>query len=68
MDDLAISPIDRDDTISLHVDGYHAWCRCVRRLLDWSEGEREDWPQLFASGHTPRDVVRAMMYGNGTGD
>jgi hypothetical protein len=47
---------------------YGDWCRCVRRLLDWTEGENADWPELFASGHTPRDVARFVVYGDSSGD
>jgi hypothetical protein len=61
-------PIGRDHSVCLKLSAYDAWCRCVRRLLDWSDGEGEDWPQLFASGHTPRDVAHATVYGDGAGD
>lgn len=68
MTDLAINPIDFDGSIELEQSGYEAWRACVRRLLGWSKGEQEDWPDLFASGHTPRDVARAVVYGESTGD
>jgi hypothetical protein len=68
MDDLAIAPIGVEGDISLEQSGYEAWSHCVRRLLGWSSGEMADWPALFASGHTPRDVARAVVYGESTGD
>ena len=56
------------ESIALEQSGFEAWCNCVRRLLGWSEGTREDWPALFASGHTPRDAARSAVYGEGLGD
>ena len=47
---------------------YEDWCRCVRRLLGWPSGEMENWPALFASGHTPRDAARFAVYGDTAGD
>ncbi len=47
---------------------YEDWCKCVRRLLDWPGGELPDWPELFASGHTPRDAARFAIYWGGLGD
>jgi hypothetical protein len=68
MNDMAISPIDPAQTIALEQAGFEEWCNCVRRLLGWSGGMREDWPALFASGHTPRDGARMAVYGDGRGD
>jgi hypothetical protein len=68
MNDLAIAPIDIEADASLEQSGYEAWRACVRRLLGWTDGENEDWPALFVSGHTPRDVARAVVYGESTGD
>ncbi len=56
------------ETIALRQAGFEAWSSCVRRLLGWSDGMHEDWPALFASGHTPRDAARATIYGDGLGD
>jgi hypothetical protein len=62
------SPVEQRETIALQQTGFEAWCSCVRRLLGWSEGMLEEWPALFASGHTPRDAARAAVYGEGLGD
>jgi hypothetical protein len=59
--------IDGRGAINLELKGYDAWRSCVRRLLDWTDGEREDWPELYASGHTPRDVARAVLAGESGG-
>ena len=64
MNELAIAPIGVEGDISLEQSGYVEWAQCVRRLLGWSGGENADWPELFASGHTPRDVARAVVYGD----
>lgn len=50
-----------------HQD-FQVWCHCVRRLLGWSAGDVEDWPELYASGHTPRDAARLVVYGDSQGD
>ena len=50
-----------------HAD-FEVWCKCVRRLLGWSKGTMEDWEDLYASGHTPRDAARHVVYGDGQGD
>jgi len=50
-----------------HAD-FVMWCKCVRRLLGWSAGDVQDWPDLYASGHTPRDAARFAVYGQGQGD
>ena len=68
MTDLAIAPLDLEGSIGLEQSGYDAWRNCVRRLLGWTSGEMEDWPALFATGHTPRDVARTVVYGESTGD
>ena len=47
---------------------YDVWCKCVRRLLGWSAGDMRDWPELYASGHTPRDAARLAVYGDSQGD
>ena len=69
MDDTAMYAIDPAQSITLEQTVYEEWCNCVRRLLGWThDGVREDWPDLFASGHTPRDAARAAVYGEGLGD
>ena len=47
---------------------FDVWCKCVRRLLGWSAGGMADWPDLYASGHTPRDAARLVALGRGAGD
>ena len=47
---------------------FEEWCRCVRRLLGWSAGDVKDWPELYATGHTPRDAARFVVYGDTHGD
>jgi hypothetical protein len=68
MVDVAIYPVDPTQAIALEQTGFEEWCNCVRRLLGWSQGMREDWPHLFSTGHTPRDAARAAVYGDGLGD
>ena len=63
-----MSPVEPADAIASAQAGFDAWCNCVRRLLGWSEGMLEEWPALFATGHTPRDAARAAVYGQGFGD
>ena len=65
---MTVSPMEQTQTIALEQAGFEAWCNCVRRLLGWSEGTLEDWPGLFASGHTPRDAARTAVYGESFGD
>jgi hypothetical protein len=68
MEDAAIYPVDPAHSIALQQAGFEEWCNCVRRLLGWSGGMRDEWAQLFASGHTPRDAARAAVYGESFGD
>ena len=68
MTDSSIATAEFADDIGQSQSGYDAWRNCVRRLLGWTKGEMEDWPALFATGHTPRDVARAVVYGDSTGD
>jgi hypothetical protein len=68
MDDMAIERIEPAQTIALRQSGFEEWCNCVRRLLGWSQGMLEEWPALFATGHTPRDAARAAVYGESLGD
>lgn len=68
MDDMASDRPELTRTIALEQAGFEEWCNCVRRLLGWRQGSREDWPQLFATGHTPRDAARFAVYGEGLGD
>jgi hypothetical protein len=68
MYDSSISLPEHALAPDMQHDDFEVWCKCVRRLLGWSAGEMENWPELYASGHTPRDVARLEVYGDGAGD
>jgi hypothetical protein len=59
---------DRPLVSGIQASDFDVWCKCVRRLLAWSAGEMADWPELYATGHTPRDAARLAVYGSGQGD
>ncbi len=68
MYDSAMSTLDLPSAPAQSGADFDVWCKCVRRLLGWSDGEMADWPDLYASGHTPRDAARLVVFGNGAGD
>lgn len=68
MRDPAALRLDALDMPAAEREEFERWCGCVRRLLGWRSGEMQDWPALFASGHTPRDAARLAVYGEGIGD
>ena len=68
MYDAAIAIPDTTLLSGIQHTEFEMWCKCVRRLLGWSAGELRDWPELYASGHTPRDAARLAVYGGGQGD
>ena len=57
-----------DPGASFDPMAFDAWCDCVRRLLDWSDGVGEGWAVMFAAGQTPRDAARMTIYGDTVGD
>ncbi len=68
MYDSAIATPDLPMARGPQAADFDAWCKCVRRLLGWSAGDMADWPDLYASWHTPRDAARLVVYGDGAGD
>jgi hypothetical protein len=65
---MTMSPANSAAATASEGARFEIWCNCVRQLLGWSGGEADDWRTMFASGSTPREAARAMIYGDTDGE